>query len=67
LEVRSASVTIRWRPREGEDPELLVAEQPLTLADASHDSGVPPQEAPSCEACPSRNHRRRRTHVLAVD
>ena len=31
LEGRSASATIRRSPREGEDPELLVAEQPLAL------------------------------------
>ena len=41
LEGRSASATIRRSPREGEDPELLVAEQPLTLADASHDQRRP--------------------------
>jgi PhoD-like phosphatase len=37
LEGRSASATIRRSPREGEDPELLVAEQPLTLTDLSQD------------------------------
>jgi hypothetical protein len=31
LEGRSATATIRRSPREGEDPERLVAEQPLTL------------------------------------
>jgi len=31
LEGRAASVTIRRSPREGEDPELLVAEQRLPL------------------------------------
>jgi hypothetical protein len=36
LEGRSARATIRRSPREGENAELLVAEQPLTL-DASHD------------------------------
>jgi hypothetical protein len=34
---RTATATIRRSPREGEDPELLVAEQPLTLASESHD------------------------------
>ena len=33
LEGRSASAILRRSPREGEDPELLVAEQPLALAD----------------------------------
>jgi hypothetical protein len=33
---RTATATIRRSPREGEDPELLVAEQPLTLASESH-------------------------------
>ena len=37
LEGRSASATIRRSPREGEDPELLVAEQPLALTGVSHD------------------------------
>jgi PhoD-like phosphatase len=37
LEGRSASTTIHRSPREGEDPELLVAEQPLALTDASRD------------------------------
>ena len=36
LDGRSASATIRRSPREGEDPELLVAEQPLALTNASH-------------------------------
>jgi hypothetical protein len=36
LEGRSASATIRRSPREGEDPDLLVAEQSLALTDASH-------------------------------
>jgi hypothetical protein len=35
LEGRSASVTLRRSPREGEDPELLVAEQSLDLTDTS--------------------------------
>jgi PhoD-like phosphatase len=34
---RAATATIRRSPREGEDPELLVAEPPLTLADGSHE------------------------------
>jgi hypothetical protein len=34
LEGRAACATIRRSPREGEDPELLVADQPLTLTDA---------------------------------
>jgi PhoD-like phosphatase len=33
LEGRSASATIRRSPREGENPDLLVAEQPLALTD----------------------------------
>jgi PhoD-like phosphatase len=33
---RAATATIRRSPREGEDPELLVSEQPLMLADGSH-------------------------------
>jgi hypothetical protein len=41
LEGRSASTTIRRSPREGEDPELLVAEQPLALTDASRDERRP--------------------------
>jgi hypothetical protein len=36
-----ASATIRRSPREGEDPELLVAEQPLALTNASHDDRRP--------------------------
>jgi PhoD-like phosphatase len=35
LEGRSASVTLRRSPREGEDPDLLIAEQSLALTDAS--------------------------------
>jgi PhoD-like phosphatase len=34
LEGRAACATMRRSPREGEDPELLVADQPLTLTDA---------------------------------
>jgi hypothetical protein len=41
LEGRSASATIRRSPREGEDPDLLVEEQRLVLADASHDGQRP--------------------------
>ena len=41
LEGRSASATIRRSPREGEDPELLVAERPLALTGTSHDEGRP--------------------------
>jgi hypothetical protein len=41
LDGRSASATIRRSPREGEDPELLVAEQPLALTDAIHDERNP--------------------------
>jgi hypothetical protein len=37
LERRAATATIRRSPREGEDPELLVAEPPLALADGSHE------------------------------
>ena len=37
LEGHSASATIRRSPREGEDPELLVAEQPLVFSDATDD------------------------------
>ena len=33
LDGRIASATIRRSPREGEDPELLVAEPPVTLAE----------------------------------
>jgi hypothetical protein len=32
LDGRSASATMRRSPREGEDPELLVADQPLALS-----------------------------------
>jgi hypothetical protein len=41
LEGRSASATLRRSPREGEDPDLLVEEQRLVLADASHDGQRP--------------------------
>jgi hypothetical protein len=41
LEGRSASATIRRSPREGEDAELLVAEQPLALTDANHNERRP--------------------------
>jgi PhoD-like phosphatase len=41
LEGRSASATIRRSPREGENPDLLVAEQPLALTDARHDEQRP--------------------------
>jgi hypothetical protein len=34
---RTASATLRRSPREGEDPELLVAEPPFTLSGASRD------------------------------
>jgi PhoD-like phosphatase len=34
---RTATATIRRSPREGEDPELLVAEPPFTLHGESHD------------------------------
>jgi hypothetical protein len=37
LEGRSASATIRRSPREGEDPDLLVAEQSLALTDGRHE------------------------------
>src|SRR4051794_7020825 len=37
LEGRSASATIRRSPREGEDPDLLVAEESLALADGGHE------------------------------
>jgi hypothetical protein len=36
LDGRAASATIWRSPREGEDPEQLVAEQPLALTAASH-------------------------------
>jgi hypothetical protein len=41
LDGRSASATIRRSPREGEDPELLLAEQALALTRASHDERRP--------------------------
>ena len=41
LEGRSARATIRRSPREGENPDLLVAEQPLALTDARHDEQRP--------------------------
>jgi PhoD-like phosphatase len=44
LNGRTATATIRRSPREGEDPELLVAEQPLALTDASHDPRVDARE-----------------------
>jgi hypothetical protein len=37
LEGRDACATIRRSPREGEDPELLVAEQPVPLTDPNGD------------------------------
>jgi hypothetical protein len=37
LDGRAAYATIRRSPREGEDPELLVAEQPMALTDARRD------------------------------
>jgi hypothetical protein len=40
LDGRGARATIRRSPREGEDPELLVAEQPLTLASPDRVSPV---------------------------
>jgi hypothetical protein len=37
LACRTATATIRRSPREGEDPELLVADPPFTLGGESHD------------------------------
>jgi hypothetical protein len=50
LEGRMASATMRRSPREGEDPELLVAEVQLSLTGESHDGRVDAQEA---QATPS--------------
>jgi hypothetical protein len=41
LEGRSASATFRRSPREGENPDLLIDEQPLALTDAGHDEQRP--------------------------
>jgi PhoD-like phosphatase len=41
LEGRSASATFRRSPREGENPDLLMDEQPLALTDAGHDEQRP--------------------------
>jgi hypothetical protein len=41
LEARSASATYRRSPKEGEDPERLVADRPLALA-AQHDTNETP-------------------------
>jgi hypothetical protein len=41
LEARAARATIRRGPREGEDPELLVAEKPIGLTEASRDEHRP--------------------------
>ncbi len=45
LDGRTASAVMRRSPREGEDPEVLVAEPPVALADGRHE--LPRSAAPS--------------------
>lgn len=45
LDGRTASTTIRRSPHEGEDPELLVADPPVALADERHGQRRPTTRA----------------------